>query len=165
LRAIYIGIKWGAIQKRLIEETMSDQEHISSARTIFLKPGHNAGDFVESHKWKILQEEPGLVEVDVHLPDHLLNPRNQLFGGFTGIYVDMIAIYTTRTLHAEQKDFRWSSTVNMRIDYFAPVMGPRFILKGEVIKDGRSTCLVATNFTDMVGNKLVYSITTLLKNK
>ena len=61
-------------------------------RPIFLKPGHNAGDLVESTSWKILTEERGLVEVEAHLPEHLLNPRNQLFGGFTGTYVDMISI-------------------------------------------------------------------------
>lgn len=136
----------------------------SAETPIFMKPGHNAGDLVESTKWKVLKEEPGLVEVDVHLPDHLLNPRNQLFGGFTGTYVDMISIYTVRTLFASKSEFKWSSTVNMRIDYFAPVMGPRFLLKGELIKDGRSTCLVATHFSDMQGNKLVYAITTLKKS-
>ena len=51
----------------------------SNSKPIFLTPGHNAGDLVESPKWKILREKPGLVEVDAHLPDHLLNPRNQLF--------------------------------------------------------------------------------------
>ncbi|MFK7865054.1 MAG: PaaI family thioesterase [Pseudohongiellaceae bacterium] len=131
---------------------------------IFMKPGHNAGDLVESSKWKILREEPGLVELDVHLPNHLLNPRDQLFGGFTGTYVDMVSIYTVRTLFTESTEFKWSSTVNMRIDYFAPVLGPRFLLKGELLKDGRSTCLVATHFSDMEGNKLVYAITTLKKS-
>jgi acyl-coenzyme A thioesterase PaaI-like protein len=133
-------------------------------RPIFLKPGHNAGDLVESSKWKILREERGLVEVDAHLPDHLLNPRDQLFGGFTGTYVDMISLFTVRTLFKSQEDFKWSATVNMRIDYFAPVLGPRFLLKGELIKDGRTTCLVATHFTDIQGNKLVYAITTLRKS-
>ncbi len=141
---------------------MNDESDPS--RPIFLKPGHNAGDLVESSKWKILREEYGLVEVDVHLPEHLLNPRNQLFGGFTGTYVDMISIYTVRTLFKSQEEFNWSATVNMRIDYFAPVLGPRFLLRGELIKDGRSTCLVATHFTDMEGNKLVYAITTLRKS-
>ena len=45
----------------------------SNSKPIFLTPGHNAGDLVESPKWKILREKPGLVEVDAHLPDHLLN--------------------------------------------------------------------------------------------
>lgn len=137
----------------------------NSNRPIFLKPGHNAGDLVESSQWKILREEPGLVEVDAHLPEHLLNPRNQLFGGFTGTYVDMISIYTVRTLFTDENEFKWSATVNMRIDYFAPVLGPRFLLKGELIKDGRTTCLVATHFSDMEGNKLVYGITTMRKSQ
>lgn len=136
----------------------------ASTKPIFLSPGHNAGDLVQSHQWKILKEEPGLVEVDAHLPLHLLNPRNQLFGGFHGIYVDMISIYVARTSIAEEREFKWSTTVNMRIDYFAPVEGPHFFLKGELINDGRSTCLVATTFSDPEGHKLVYAITTLRKS-
>lgn len=133
-------------------------------RPIFLKPGHNAGDLVESSEWKILVEKRGLVEVEAHLPEHLLNPRNQLFGGFTGTYVDMISIFTYRTLFDNKNLFKWSATVNMRIDYFAPVLGPTFKLRGELINDGRTTCLVATHFLDVSGNKLVYAITTLRKS-
>jgi acyl-coenzyme A thioesterase PaaI-like protein len=144
---------------------MTKESNADSRQPIFLKPGHNAGDLVESSKWKVLREEPGLVEVDAHLPAHLLNPRQQLFGGFTGIYVDMISSYAVRTLFAKQQEFQWATTVNMRIDYFAPVLGPRFLLRGELINDGRSTCLVAAHFTDMDGSKLVYAITTLRKNK
>ncbi|MCH8175727.1 MAG: PaaI family thioesterase [Proteobacteria bacterium] len=144
---------------------MTEQVKDDPARPIFLQPGHNAGDLVEAHRWKILRQEYGLVEVDAHLPDHLRNPRDQLFGGFTGIYVDMISIYTARTLFDDENALQWSATVNMRIDYFAPVLGPRFLLKGELIKDGRSTCLVATHFNDLQGNKLVYAITTLRKSK
>ncbi|MCG8413321.1 MAG: PaaI family thioesterase [Pseudomonadales bacterium] len=139
---------------------MSDQDE----RPIFMKPGHNAGDLVESARWKIIQEARGLIEIEAHLPTHLLNPRKQLFGGFTGTYVDMISLYACRTLFDKSSDFTWSATVNMRIDYFAPVLGPRFRLKGEVINDGRSTCLVGATFTDLDGNKLVYAITTLRKN-
>ncbi len=131
---------------------------------IFMRPGHNAGDLVEARKWKILREEPGLVEIDAHLPEHLLNPRKQLFGGFTGTYVDMVSIFTVRSLYPDKDGFQWAATVNMRIDYFEPVLGPRFILKGELINDGRSTALVACHFLDIEGNKLVYAITTLRKN-
>lgn len=144
---------------------MTEDVQEDPAHPVFLKPGHNAGDLVEAHKWKILREERGLVEVDVHLPDHLLNPRGQLFGGFTGTYVDLISIYTVRTLFDDESAFKWSATVNMRIDYFAPVLGPRFLLKGELIRDGRSTCLVATHFTDTDGHKLAYAITTLHKSR
>jgi len=143
---------------------MSTNENIDS-RPLFMRPGHNAGDLVEASKWKILREERGLVEIDVHLPDHLLNPRKQLFGGFTGTYVDMISIYTVRSLFTDKQQFGWAATVNMRIDYLAPVLGPRFLMRGELINEGQSTCLVASHFEDVDGNKLVYAITTLRKNK
>lgn len=139
---------------------MTDSE---DNRPIFMKPGHNAGDLVEASKWKIQREQPGLIEVEAHLPAHLLNPRKQLFGGFTGTYVDMISIYTVRTLFGDSKHFVWAATVNMRIDYLAPVLGPSFILRGELINDGRTTCLVASHFEDTLGNKLVYGLTTLRK--
>ncbi len=140
---------------------MAEQQQIKIERDlIFMRPGHCAGDLVQASQWKILREERGLVEVDVHVPEHMLNPRRQLFGGFTGTYVDMISIYTARTLYDEQADF-WATTINMRIDYLEPVMGPRMLLRGELIKEGKSTSLVATHFTDPAGNKMVYAITTL----
>lgn len=131
---------------------------------IFMKPGHCAGDLVQASEWRILEETRGLVEIDVHLPKHLLNPRGQLFGGFTGTYVDMAAIYTVRTLYLNQAGFTWTSTVNMRIDYLEPVTGPRFRLRGELIKDGKSTCLVAITFLDPDDNTLVYAICTMRKH-
>jgi acyl-coenzyme A thioesterase PaaI-like protein len=126
-----------------------------------MRSGHAAGEFVEASKWKVLREEKGFVELDVHLPKQLLNPFGQLFGGFTGTYIDMVSIYVVRTLYAGQPGYTRSSTVNMRIDYLQPVLGPRFRLVGEAIKDGRSTCLTATKFLDNDHNLLVYAITTL----
>jgi acyl-coenzyme A thioesterase PaaI-like protein len=52
----------------------------------------------------------------------------------------------------------------MRIDYFAPVVGPSFRLIGELIKEGRSTCLISTIFCDSDDKKLVYALTTLRKS-
>lgn len=132
-------------------------------KPIFMKPGHCAGDLMEAHKWRVVREERGLVELDVHLPERLLNPRGQLFGGFTGTYVDMAAIYAVRTLFNDAPGFTWASTVNMRIDFLRPVTGPRFQLRAGVLNDGRTTCLVDTWFLDQDGEKLVYAITTLRK--
>jgi acyl-coenzyme A thioesterase PaaI-like protein len=76
----------------------------------------------------------------------------------------MISIYTMRTLYSLENKFQWSATVNMRIDYFAPVVGPSFRLIGELIKEGRSTCLISTIFCDSDDKKLVYALTTLRKS-
>ena len=138
-----------------------DAELVNS---ILLPPGHNAGDLVESHKWSIIKEALGELEVKAHLPERLLNPREQLFGGFHGVYVDLMSIYAARTLLTDTQSFKWSTTINMRIDYFAPVEGESFLLSSEVINDGKSTCLVATTFKSLEGVKLVYAIATLKKS-
>ena len=138
--------------------------HAVLAMSILLPPGHNAGDLVESYKWEVTKEVPGELEVKAHLPEKLLNPREQLFGGFHGVYVDLMSIYAARTLLTDTQSFKWSTTINMRIDYFAPVEGETFLLKSEVVNDGKSTCLVATTFKSLEGSKLVYAIATLKKS-
>ncbi|WP_083264305.1 PaaI family thioesterase [Pseudohongiella acticola] len=127
---------------------------------IFMRPGHCAGDLLEAPDWKVIREEEGFIDLDVHVPTQVLNPRQQLFGGFTGTYVDMVALYTIRTLFPAREDY-WITTINMRIDYLDPVLGPRVRLQGELINKGRSTSLVAVTFFDEAGNKLVYAMVTL----
>lgn len=129
-------------------------------RPIFMRPGHCAGDLLEAPDWQIVQQSHGHVVIDAHIPKQVLNPREQLFGGFTGTYVDMVALYTIRTMYPAREDY-WITTINMRIDYLDPVVGQRVQLKGELISQGRSTSLVSVTFLDESGNKLVYAIVTL----
>lgn len=135
---------------------MSTDDH----KPIFMRPGHCAGDLLEAPTWNVLEEAEGLIVIDAHIPDQVLNPRQQLFGGFTGTYVDMVAIYTLRTLYPSREQF-WITTINMRIDYLEPVLGPRMILRGELINQGRSTSLISVTFLDDQGKKMVYALVTL----
>lgn len=127
---------------------------------IFMRRGHCAGELLSAREWVVVSETPGHIELDVEVPQRVMNPRQQLFGGFTGTYVDMVALYTIRTLFSAGEDF-WITTVNMRIDYLEPVTGPRVRLRGELIKQGRSTSLVAVHFEDPEGNKQVYALATM----
>lgn len=129
-------------------------------KPIFMRPGHCAGDLLEAPEWRVLEESEGHVLIDAHVPRQVLNPRQQLFGGFTGTYVDMLAIYTIRTLYPDRQDY-WVTTINMRIDYLEPVMGPRVRMRGELINQGRSTALISVTFFDEAGTKLVYALVTL----
>lgn len=132
----------------------------TAVKPIFMRPGHCAGDLLEALLWQILEEAEGQILIDAHVPARVMNPRQQLFGGFTGTYVDMVAIYTMRTLFPDRDDY-WITTINMRIDYLEPVLGPRIRLRGELINQGRSTALVSVTFFDETGNKLVYALVTL----
>lgn len=111
--------------------------------------GHPAGDFLEAWKWDVVDESPGYLRVQAHLPQHVKNPRGQLFGGFTPTYVDLIALFTTRAgperlqpRHAGS----WMATTNMRVDYFEPIVGPTFVLDSRLEKKRGRTHFVVTRF-------------------
>ena len=126
--------------------------------------GHPAGDFLEAWKWDVVLEEQGHLRVSCHLPAHVLNPRGQLFGGFTPTYVDMIALRTVRAGQREdwgdQRRRAWMATTNMRIDYFEPILGPRFEIDSVLEKSrGRTRFVTSRFFQDDV--LAVYSVTTI----
>ncbi len=125
--------------------------------------GHPAGDFLEAYDWRVVAEEPGHFEIDAHLPDRVLNPRGQLFGGFTPTYIDLVSLHVTRAgPDRVNPDIprTWMATVNMRIDYFEPITGPRFTIKATVEHRRNRNWLVSTQmFQD--GILATYALTTL----
>ena len=109
--------------------------------------GHPAGDFLEAYEWELLEERVGYLRIRCGLPKQVLNPRGQLFGGFTPTYVDMIALRTTRAgVDFTTMPRRWLATTNMRVDYFEPIVGPTFIVESELEKRRGRTSFVLTRF-------------------
>ena len=111
--------------------------------------GHPAGDFLEAWKWEILDEAVGRIRVRAHLPQHVKNPRGQLFGGFTPTYVDLIALFTTRAGPERVRPRTpgsWMATTSMRVDYFEPIIGPTFVLDSHLEKKRGRTHFVVTRF-------------------
>lgn len=119
--------------------------------------GHRAGDLLRADRWEVLEAEAGFLRVEAELPDTVLNPRGMLFGGFTGTYADLMAIFTARG-GPEYRHFEgWLATSDLKIDYLEPVRGPRFRLEGEVIHRGRRSHLVHVRFLDLEGRLLALS--------
>ena len=125
--------------------------------------GHPAGDFLEAYDWQLLEEREGFLRIRAHIPQHVRNPRGQLFGGFTPTYVDLVALFTVRAGEARvERRFRtWLATTNMRIDYFEPIVGPRFILESRRVKARGRTHFIETCFYDPEDTLAVFALTTL----
>ena len=123
--------------------------------------GHPAGDFLEAYDWDLLEERLGYLKVRAQLPDHVRNPRGQLFGGFTPTYVDMIALMTTKAgTPPEERYGSWLATTNMNVDYFEPIVGPTFVVESELEKRRGRTCFVVTRFWQE-DTLAVYAVTTM----
>jgi len=125
--------------------------------------GHPAGDFLEAWAWDVLEEGDGLVRVSAHLPDHVRNPRGELFGGFTPTYVDFIALFTARSRaqRAAAGGRGGLTTINMRLDYFEPIVGPRFVLDSRREKQRGRTHVVLTRF--LQGDELAVLAATTIR--
>lgn len=124
--------------------------------------GHPAGDFLEAYDWVVLDEREGYVRVEAGLPDHVRNPRGQLFGGFTPTYVDLVALFTVRSgpRRLSGTDRRWLATSHMEVDYFEPIVGPRFVIESRLEKRRGRTNFVLTRFFQD-GELAVLAATTL----
>jgi acyl-coenzyme A thioesterase PaaI-like protein len=124
----------------------------------FIGRGHPVGDFLEAYEWRVLDAGKGRYRVDAHLPTQVKNPRGQLFGGFAPTYVDLVAVYTVRSALTRQGRV---STVNMRVDYLAPVVDDRFLLESRIVNSRGKTHLVEVLLKSSTGELLVFSIVTL----
>jgi acyl-coenzyme A thioesterase PaaI-like protein len=125
--------------------------------------GHPAGDFLEAYDWKVQEEREGFLRIEAHLPDHVRNPRGQLFGGFTPTYVDLVALFTVRagSERVETRFRSWLATTNMRVDYFEPIVGPTFVIESQLVKKRGRTNFVQTRFLDTEGQLAVFAVTTM----
>jgi acyl-coenzyme A thioesterase PaaI-like protein len=110
--------------------------------------GHPVGDFLDAHDWRVTARAPGSLRVRVALPPRVMNPRGELFGGFTPAYVDFFGLHVFHTLREPGVPRHWLSTAGLRVDYFAPIRGPELELHGEVLHRSGRTAHVQVRFQD-----------------
>ena len=108
--------------------------------------GHPVGDFLEAHEWEVLERGSGRLAIRVQPPAQVMNPRGELFGGFTTTYLDFFALHVFHTSLAPGEPLRWLSTASLRVDYFAPISGPSFEMHGQVLNRSGRTGYIETRF-------------------
>jgi acyl-coenzyme A thioesterase PaaI-like protein len=110
--------------------------------------GHGVGDFLEAYEWDVLERALGHLRVRAHLPAQVKNPRGQLFGGFTATYVDFIALHTCRAGRDSRPGHTWLATMNMRVDYYAPITSDAFEMDCRVVNRRASMFWLETRFLE-----------------
>jgi acyl-coenzyme A thioesterase PaaI-like protein len=121
-------------------------------------PGLPPFDFLEIERWDILRDDEGELDVECYLPASALNPLGQLFGGFTAAYVDIISLYTAKRDCGDQLGFQ--STINMRIDYFEPIINKSFTAQGRIVNRRGDNRLISTRLLQD-GKSCAFALTTM----
>jgi len=126
-------------------------------------PGHPAGDFLEGPDWRVLEESEGHLVVDVPLVAAAKNFRGHLFGGFAPAYIDLIALRTV-SAGLKERTHGWLLTLNLHVEYFEPVEGPRFVIDSRIVNRRGRTLFVEVTFRNEpgTGGKILLFATTLL---
>lgn len=127
--------------------------------------GHPVGDFLEAWAWRVLERGPDRLRVRAALPDRVKNPRGELFGGFTPTYVDFFSLHVLQTSRPEGAPRRWLSTASLRVEYFAPIVGPEFELSGRVVSRTGRTGFVENEFRDASGALCALGHATLIEHR
>jgi acyl-coenzyme A thioesterase PaaI-like protein len=127
-------------------------------------PGHPAGDFLGGPDFRVVEESDGRLVVDVPLVDGVKNFRGQLFGGFAPTYIDLIALRTVSAGKGE-RSHGWLLTLNMHVEFFEPVEGPRFVIESSIVNRRGRTIFVETRFKNLDGKLLLFSTVTLLEQQ
>lgn len=126
-------------------------------------PGHPAGDLLHGPDWRIIEEAEGRFVVDVPLVAAAKNYRGHLFGGFAPAYIDLVALRTVSAGRSLDVAHGWLLTLGIRVDFFEPVEGPRFLIESEItVRRGR-TLFVEVRFRDNQRRLLLFSTATLLE--
>jgi acyl-coenzyme A thioesterase PaaI-like protein len=125
-------------------------------------PGHPAGDLLNGPDWRVVEEEPGRLVVDVPLVPAVKNFRGHLFGGFAPAYIDLIALRTVSAGHREMTH-GWLVTLNLHVEYFEPVEEPRFIIESAIVNRRGRTIFIEIRFKDAQGKLLLFSTVTLIE--
>jgi acyl-coenzyme A thioesterase PaaI-like protein len=125
-------------------------------------PGHPAGDLLDAPEWLLVEESLGRLVVDVPLIDKLKNFRGHLFGGFAPAYIDLIAL---RTVSAGQREraHGWLLTLNLHVEFFEPVEGPRFLIESQIVNSRGRTRFAEVRFKSAAGKLLLFSTLMLLE--
>jgi len=126
-------------------------------------PGHPAGDFLEGPDWRVVEEHDGHLLVDVPLVEAAKNFRGHLFGGFAPTYIDLVALRTVSAGHRQEQQHGWLLTMNLHVEYFEPVEGPRFLIESRILKRRGRTIFVEVTFKDLAGKPLLHATTLLLE--
>ena len=98
--------------------------------------------FFKHNNYHVEKIEEGNVELKADITENALNPYGIAHGGFLFGLGDMVMGIIA------SKNGRNAVTMNSHISFLSPAKGKYILARGELIKEGKTTCVVRANIYD-----------------
>jgi uncharacterized protein (TIGR00369 family) len=102
---------------------------------------------------------PGESHLEVGVQEKHFQPYGMVHGGVCASLVDASAFWAVYPLMAEDIGL---TTVELKLNYLAPVSEGRLICKGKSIKAGNTICLAEASVEDDKGNLVAHGTSTMM---
>ncbi len=85
------------------------------------------------------------VTVSCPFREELMNMHRTVHGGVTATLADVAGGFSTMARYGAD---RLATTVDLKLNYLAPIKGPRLIARGRILKAGKTLCVIQVEVGD-----------------
>ena len=119
----------------------------------------NQGPYLKHLSMPVKELGTGYSIVELHVGHELLNPFGGIHGGAYASVIDTAAFWS---VYCELEENVGLITIDLKLDYLAPISGGVVTAKGRSIKIGKTMCLAEAAATDKDGRWLVHGTSKMM---
>ena len=122
----------------------------------------NNGPYFKHLSMPVKEIGPGYSIVELKIGNEHLNPFGGIHGGVYASVIDTAAYWA---VYCELDEMVGCISIDLKIDYLAPISSGVIITKGRSIKIGRSMCLAEATAADKDGKWLAHGTSKMMVTK
>jgi uncharacterized protein (TIGR00369 family) len=119
----------------------------------------NSGPFLNHMSMKVMKIGVGSSMVRMKIEKKLMNPFGGLHGGAYASAIDTAAYWSA---YGDLPEERGLISIDLEVDFLAPVFHQEVIIEGHRIKTGKTICLAEATMCDRNGKVLAHGTSKLM---
>ncbi|MFO7785536.1 MAG: PaaI family thioesterase [Thermodesulfobacteriota bacterium] len=119
----------------------------------------NACPFLKLMSMRLESFAQGVSHLEIALQEKHLQPYGVVHGGVYAAIMDAAAFWS---VYADVEEGVGLTTIDIKINYLAPVSAGRLVAGGRLIKAGRNICLAEAGIEDGTGRLLAHGTATMM---
>ena len=119
----------------------------------------NQSPFFRYMSMQVVELGPGFSKVEVNIMKNHMNPFGSLHGGVYATIIDTAAYWSA---YCDLPEEQGLITIDLKVDFLAPVSGQKMVVEGKSVKSGRTIHLAEAKAGDDQGKLLAHGTSKLM---